>query len=103
MSPNKLWMSIFGVWLVLLSGLLHSFLGSPGALQSFQLQQILTLKQNQVEKAETELMSLQEDAILLEKSKITQNREIRRVLGYAAPNELIFDFSQDSKESSGNL
>lgn len=99
-NPNRLWLSIFGVWMILLSGLTSSFLGSPGIYQAVQLQQILNSKQNQIEKAENELMSLQEDSVLLDKSKITQQREIRRVLGYAASNELIFDFTRDSKEDS---
>src|SRR5271155_4946722 len=99
MTPNRLWLGIFGVWLVLLSGLLSSFIGSPGIYQAWQLREILNSKQAQVEKSENQLMALQEDAGLLEKSKVTQQREIRRILGYAGSNELIFDFSG----SQGNL
>jgi hypothetical protein len=49
----------------------------------------------QVDMAENQLIALQEDSSRLERNKLTQEREIRRVLGYAAPNELIFDFSAD--------
>ena len=82
--------------MILLSGVLSSFLGSPGIYQAIQLQEILNSKQSQFDHAENDLMSLQEDSVLLEKSKIMQQREIRRILGYAAPNELIFDFTHDS-------
>jgi hypothetical protein len=36
---------------------------------------------------------LKADADQLEHSKLVQQREIRRVLGYAADDEIIFDFS----------
>lgn len=94
-SPNQIWIGIFAVWLVFLSGILNPFIGSPGALQSVQLQRILNHKQQQIDVAENQLIALQEDSTRLEKNALTQEREIRRVLGYAASNELIFDFSAD--------
>jgi hypothetical protein len=94
-SPNQIWIGIFGIWMVFLSGILNPFIGSPGMLQSMQLQRILNHKQHQIDAAENQLIALQEDSMRLEKNSLTQEREIRRVLGYAAPNELIFDFSAD--------
>jgi hypothetical protein len=95
-SPDKVWMAIFGVWLIFLTGVLNPFTGSPGMLQAFQLQRILSSKQTEIDSAENDLIALQDESTRLEKSKLTQEREIRRVLGYASPNELIFDFSGDS-------
>ncbi len=94
-NPNQIWIGVFAVWLVFLSGILNPFIGSPGMLQSVQLQRILNHKQKQIDVAENQLIALQEDSMRLEKHSLTQEREIRRVLGYAAPNELIFDFSAD--------
>jgi hypothetical protein len=94
-NPNQIWIGIFGIWMVFLSGVLNPFIGSPGMLQSMQLQRILNHKQKQIDAAENQLIALQEDSMRLEKNTLTQEREIRRVLGYAAPNELIFDFSAD--------
>lgn len=92
-TPNRAWIGIFALWVLLLSGVLHSFLKTPGALQAFQLQRILNAKQQQIDNAENQLIALQEDSVRLEKNRIAQEREIRRVLGYVAPHDLIFDFS----------
>jgi hypothetical protein len=40
-----------------------------------------------------ELQKLQLDAKELESNRTAQLREIRRVLGYAATDEMVFDFS----------
>jgi hypothetical protein len=94
-SPNRIWILIFGIWLVFLSGVLNPLTGSPGVLQAVQLQRILNNKLTQIDVAENQLIALQEESTRLEKNPLTQEREIRRVLGYAAPSELIFDFSAD--------
>lgn len=91
-SPHQLWIGFFGVWLMLLSGVLSSFLGSPGWLQAYRLNNLLELKKAQLSKAQEDLKKLQFDTHRLETSRIAQEREIRRVLGYAGPDELIFDF-----------
>lgn len=91
-TATKIWASIFGVWslwLLFLSG----FISSPGVLQLVRLQDLLASKNQQSEILREAIRKLEVDSTLLEKSKIVQQREIRRVLGYAAPDELIFDFS----------
>ncbi len=87
---------MFALWLIFLSGALTPFLGTPGAIQALRLRHILNTKQALVSQREDELIQLQQQIAQLEKSRVAQQFEIRRVLGYAAPNELIFDFSNQT-------
>jgi hypothetical protein len=91
--PNGFWITVFGVWFVFLSGLLTPFLGTPGIIQALRLRHTLETKQALVSLHEDELLRLQSRIGQLQKSPVAQQVEIRRVLGYAAPNELIFDFT----------
>jgi cell division protein FtsB len=97
LTPNRLWFSIFGVWFILLSGLLAHWGGSPGVLQAFRLSSLLSVKQQKVQELEAEVAQLEEESTRLEKSRVAQEREIRRTLGYAAQDELIFDFSSATR------
>jgi hypothetical protein len=92
-TPNKLWLTLFGLWLMLLTGILASFVGSPGIVQAIRLKNLLEIKNEQLSRAQEELKKLQADSALLEHNRYAQAREIRKVLGYAAHDELIFDFS----------
>ena len=92
-APSKVWVSVFAVWGILLSGVLASFVGSPGVIQAFGLNSLLQSKQEQVESLTHDIKRLQLEAIQLDKNKVVQQREIRRVLGYAAQDEIIFDFT----------
>ena len=94
-SPGKLWALLFAFWGLFLTGGLAGFVDSPGIIQAARLGSLLDSKHDQQEALQDELRKLQNEAVQLEKSKIAQQREIRRVLGYAAPDELIFDFSGD--------
>ena len=76
-----------------MSGALANWGSPPGVIQLARLHSLLDLKQDQLGQLRGEIGRLESDAVLLEKSKITQQREIRRVLGYAAPDEIIFDFT----------
>lgn len=87
-----LWILGFGCWALVLSGVLTQITGSPGTLQLIRLQNLLYAKQNKIRKIQDDLQQLEKQASLLEKNKVTQVREIRRVLGYAAEDELIFNF-----------
>lgn len=91
-APTKLWTTIFGVWLLFLSGLFNSFTGSPGFFQHFRLRGLLRERQETLAALNGRLHDLQVGAARLESSPAVQEREIRRVLGYAAPGELFFDF-----------
>lgn len=90
--PSQLWLALFAIWLVSLSG----WVGVPGFYQSMRLQGLLKSKQNQISQLEGELKVLQREIQQQDKNKFTQQREIRRVLGYSAPDEIIFDFTQES-------
>lgn len=92
LNPHRIWLGIFGVWAFILTGALSSIIGSPGAIHAIRLQNLLHAKTTRLEKIQTQVNELQAEADRLEKSAAVQQREIRRVLGYAAPDELIFDF-----------
>jgi cell division protein FtsB len=92
-SLHQRWFIFFGLWLLLLSGLLANFVGSPGATQAIRLNNLLTAKRQQVASAQEELQKLQKEATRLEVSRVAQEKEIRKVLGYAASDEIIFDFN----------
>jgi cell division protein FtsB len=82
----------FGCWLIFLSGFLAPFVGSPGIVQAIRLHGLLDAKQDQMQHIEDQIRQLEAEALRLEKSSVVQEREIRRVLGYAAGDEIIFDF-----------
>ncbi len=92
LTPLRLWLMIFGLWAVFLSGLFSSIVGSPGIIQAVRLRSLLQAKQAQMAKFEAEISRVERECESLEKSRVVQEREIRRVLGYAAPDEIIFDF-----------
>jgi cell division protein FtsB len=93
LTPGRLWTAFFALWAVFLSGALKPFVGSPGVIQAAQTYYWLKSKETQLSKLEDEVIRLQAEAEKLEKNKLVQHREIRRILGYAAPDELVFDFS----------
>jgi hypothetical protein len=97
MRPNSLWLLAFGIWAILLSGALNNLVGPPGILQAVRLRSLLSLKQARALETRAGIEQLRSDAELLEKSHAAQEHEIRRVLGYAAPDELIFDFSSSGE------
>ena len=97
MTPNKLWFGIFGLWLLFLSGALSGLVGSPGVIQALRLSSLLYQKHEQLMATESDIARLEVETALLETSHVVQEREVRRVLGYAAPDELIFDFAESEK------
>ena len=95
---NRRWGIFFAVWIFLLSGLVSDFIKSPGILQALRLKAVLETKEKQVSEAKRNLKMLQTTAHQLEKNRYAQAREIRRVLGFAAPDEIIFDFNHTKEE-----
>ena len=92
-SPHRVWLAIFGIWAFLLTG----FISGPGIIQAVRLQSLLSAKQTEVARLQADTQQLRQESENLQKNPAAQEREIRRVLGYAAPDELIFDFgSQNS-------
>jgi hypothetical protein len=77
----------------LLSGVLANCVGSPGILQAVRLRNYLGTKKDQLVVIQEEVKKLHLESLQLEHSRIAQEREVRRVLGYAASDEIIFDFN----------
>jgi hypothetical protein len=99
MTPARLWTAFFALWAIFLSGALKPFTGSPGVIQAAQTYYWLKSKETQLTQLEDEVLKLQSEAELLERNKLVQHREIRRILGYAAPDELVFDFTGQGGDS----
>lgn len=99
-GPIQLWLCAFALWGLFLSGVCASFVGSPGVIQAVRLKRLLDSKVADQVQVQGDLRRLQTEAIQLERSKVTQQREIRRVLGYTAPDEIIFDFTDTSVTST---
>jgi hypothetical protein len=89
---GRVWLGIFGIWGILLSGAFAQLVGSPGVIQGVRLSGLLETRQLQLATLETELAQLRQEAARLEGCTLAQHREIRRILGYAASDEIIFDF-----------
>ena len=92
-SLNSRWMTLFGFWTLFLTGLFANVLGTPGVLQAVRLNNLLRIKQTHLARLQEGLHQLQTEVTELETNRFAQQREIRKILGYAAPDELIFDFS----------
>lgn len=65
---------------------------TPGIWQMISLQQDINSKKNELTELENQISLLEEEQVKLTSDSRYQENEIRRVLGYAAPNELIFEF-----------
>ena len=94
---SKIWLGVFALWMVFLSGVLAPLTGTPGIIQMFKLRMMLTNHQEQLAQLEKRGLKFEEERKLLEVSPAAQEREIRRVLGYVAPNELVFDLRPTKK------
>ena len=92
-SPNRVWIGLFSLWLLLLSGLLHGLFGAPGIYQAISLQRLLNSKQLLLTRLESEIEQIEGENSALETNRVTQEREIRKTLGYAGQDEIIFDFA----------
>ncbi len=92
-TPSQKWLILFSSWLLFLSGILTTFAGSPGVLQAIRLKSLLDDKSAHLESAKLELQKLQTEIHLLENNRFAQIKEIHRVLGYTASDEIIFDFT----------
>jgi len=92
-NPHRVWLALFGAWMLLLSGVLNSWLGGPGVLQWVRLKSLLSQRQDALTEIENQVLALSSEQVRLERNAASQQREIRRVLGYVGSDELIFDFS----------
>ena len=96
--PLRVWTLLVFAWLSILSGVFFSYgFGPPGIRQWMRLRSGIAQKQAELARADAESTALEEECTKLEKSRVHQEKEIRRVLGYAASDELIFDFSSEER------
>ncbi len=89
---HRTWLLLFVLWIVFLSGIIKTWVGTPGVYQAIGLRMLLDQKINERELLEKSVASRVKEINDLEKNRLVQEREIRRVLGYTAPGELVFDF-----------
>lgn len=104
---TRIWIFIFGFWACLLTGVLTDWAGapttffSPGIVQAFKLKNILKQKQSTQAVIEAEIQKLHAESERLEHSRVAIEREVRKQLGYASPDELIFDFAESETVMAG--
>ena len=89
-TSDRVWIGLFAIWIALLSGFLA---GAPGFWQAYKLHRVKADRE-----AEISILDQERDRLVREERDLTENalvqeREIRRVLGYTATNEIVFDFS----------
>ena len=92
-APRQLWTAFFTLWGLFLSGLFSQWTGSPGILQAVQLKAHLDQKKELLAASEAEVASLIAEQKRYREDSRIQELEIRKVLGYAANDEVIFEFS----------
>ncbi len=94
---TSIWLAVFALWTLFITGLFSNLIGSPGIIQALRLRSLLNSKESELHETEIDIQHLDAERLKLEKSKVTQEKEIRRVLGYAASDEIIFDFTTSDR------
>ena len=92
LTPKRLWLGIFAVWLLFISGILQTYTGSPGVLQAFRLYQLHQNKIAQLAEMELKIAELEKEEKKLQTDRAYIEQEIRRVLGYVHSDEIVFQF-----------
>ena len=88
---HRVWIGLFALWALVLTGVFSQFTSTPGVWQAWQLERMVDNREEQLAQLEARTQQLERDRKLLETSPVAQEREARRVLGYVAPDELVFD------------
>ena len=83
------------MWTTILTGVFADFVGTPGLVQWKKLNQLYDLKRTELNALEADLQHLQTEISRIEKDPDTQKKEIRRILGYVAADELVFEFEPE--------
>lgn len=91
---RKMWFGFFGIWLLLVSGLLDFWIKSPGLKQWLQVELLLRKQRQEIVEIEKKSDNFKLVAGQLEHNPIAQEREIRKVLGYLGAQEIVFEFSR---------
>jgi hypothetical protein len=92
-NSDRVWLGFFGIWLVLLSGLLDFWLQSPGLKQWYRVVSNLSDRRQEIGEIETRSTYLHQVARELESNPSAQEREIRKVLGFLGEQEAVFEFN----------
>jgi len=93
---NRVWLFFFGVWLILLSGVLDFWLKTPGLKQWYRVGATLEERRQEIGVIESRSAYLNQVARELGSNPIAQEREVRKVLGYLGEQEAVFEFPPDS-------
>ena len=93
LSMNRVWLGFFATWSLLLSGLLDSWVQSPGLKQWMRVGETLKERRQEIADVEARTVLFQSMAKQLESNSVAQEREIRKVLGYLGEQELVFEFT----------
>ncbi len=89
---RKMWFAFFGIWLILVSGLLEFWIKSPGLKQWLEVELLVQNKRQEIAEIEAKSESFKNIAKQLENNPVAQEREIRKVLGYLGDQEIVFEF-----------
>ena len=92
MKIQKLWALFFSVWLLLLTGLLHPWINSPGLQQWLEIRHVLQEQSQEIKTIEVESARMSGVIRQLETNPVAQEREVRKILGYVDESEIVFDF-----------
>ncbi len=92
---STLWILFFSVWSLFLTGALSFWIEAPGAYQAWKLRSVLQSKREKVKTLQVQAQSLEQQTKNLQNNKFAQLVEIRKVLGYVAKDELVFEFHGD--------
>lgn len=98
LSMNQIWLGFFGVWSLLLSGLLDFWVQSPGLKHWAKVGNTLKERRQEISAVEARTVLFQSMARQLETNSVAQEREIRKVLGYLGDQELVFEFTPKEKQ-----
>ena len=89
---NRIWVGFFGVWLLLLSGVLDFWLQSPGLKQFIKVNSLLSQRRQEIGEIESRSAALAHVAKELQDNAAAQEREVRKVLGFLGEHEVVFEF-----------
>ena len=94
-NMNRIWVALFAIWSILLTGTIGLWMKSPGLKQWYSVGEALKERRQEIVKIETRNLSLSHAAHQLEFNPVAQEREIRKVLGYLGEQELVFEFTSN--------
>ena len=94
LNHHRVWTIFFGIWLVLLSGMLDFWFKSPGLKQWYRVGSVLDGRRQEIADVEARSGLLIQVSRELLNNPSAQEREIRKVLGYLGEQEVVFEFSQ---------